>query len=45
MYVGNYINFTFGLGRQEKKHKTYTPVLILLELFCLSKNTYSKMDI
>lgn len=46
MYVGNYINSTFVLGRQEKKTKqNYTPILILLELFCLSKNTYSKMDV
>lgn len=46
MYAGNYINFTFGLGKQgKKKKKTYTPILILLELFCLSKNTYSKMDV
>lgn len=44
MYSGNYINFTFVLGREEKK-KNYTPILILLELFCLSKNTYSKMDV
>lgn len=27
MYAGNYINFTFGLGKQEKKKKNLYPYI------------------
>lgn len=46
MYAGNYIiSHLDWVDRKKKKKTTYTPILILLELFCLSKNTYSKMDV